>query len=182
MVSRRALLGGAAAAAAATAAAAGLAGCGSGRRAGMSGTSPSAAPVTPGRDATIATVATSTPGAGSDRDVALGALADEQRALAVYGALARRRPETRARIAALVAIQRRHVEALTAALELDRPPSQPTVEMSTGPPARAVGETATGAAAARLADCRRVVSGSLASMLGSMGAAHQAVASQWAPQ
>jgi hypothetical protein len=125
----------------------------------------------------------SAPASGSDRDVAFAALRDEQRVLAVYSAVGRSSPRAEARIEPLVSVQRRHVQALVGALELTRAPSAPSVNLLATTPDQIVGGAATAAARKRLHDCERVESGSLASMLASMGAAHQvaaAVASDWA--
>jgi hypothetical protein len=164
-VSRRALLGGAAAVAAA-----GAAGCAS------SGPSSTAGAATSGAASptVVATAAT-----GSDHDIVVAALKGEQATLAAYTALARTHPPARTRIAPLIGVQRQHVDALTTALQLDSPPPAPTVDEPVRPLGIAVLDLARRAARDRLADCRAVASGSVASMLASMAASHSVVASEW---
>jgi hypothetical protein len=116
----------------------------------------------------------------SDRQITASAMDDEQSVLALYVGVARRVPQVRQRLAPVIAAQRRHVDALAAALGLDAPPPPPA---ATGvlrrPLGRAIAEAAGQAARARLADCGRVESGSLASMLASMAASHRVVAALW---
>jgi hypothetical protein len=154
-------------------AASSVTGCASSEPTSAGGAAPSTGPVT-------SSGLTTAVAAASDRDIALGALTSEQTALAVYRELARRNPATRKRIAPLIAVQGRHVDALVSALDLDQPPPTPTVDLVATPVDVAVPETAKHAARGRLADCRQTASGSLASMFASMAAAHQVVASQWA--
>jgi hypothetical protein len=162
-VTRRALIGGVAA----------IAVAGTGCATKASTPRPAPGPSTSGFVATL-------PAGSSDRDIAVDALSREQTTLAVYRTLARRNPAARKRIESLIAVQRRHVEALVGALGLDQPRSAPIVDLVVTPVDVAIRETAEHAARGRLADCRRAASGSLASMLASMAAAHQVVASQWA--
>jgi hypothetical protein len=122
---------------------------------------------------------TAAPAAGSDRDIAVDALSREQRTLALYRTLLRRNSAARTRIAPLIAVQGRHVEALVGALGLEQPPSAPIVNIVATPVDVAIRNTAEHAARGSLADCRRAASGSLASMFASMAAAHRVVASQW---
>jgi hypothetical protein len=122
------------------------------------------------------------PATGSDRDTAADALTSELSTLAVYRALARRHVAAQLQIEPLIAVQRRHVDALVDALDLDEPPTTPTVNLVATPVDVAIADAARDAARGRLAECRRVESGSLASMLASMAAAHQVVASLWAPE
>jgi hypothetical protein len=148
-------------------AAAGLAGCRS------DGASPGVADA-----ATTAGPPPATP--GSDADIARHALNGEQALLGVYRRLARANPSARRRIAALIRVQGRHVDALVTALDLDGLPSAPTVTVARATPiATIVAGAATHAGDARRRDCRRVESGALASMMASMAAAHAVVAAQW---
>jgi hypothetical protein len=163
------LLGGAAAVAAAS-----VTGCASKEPTSASGAAPTTVPVTSGF--------TTGSAAGSDRDIALDALTSEQATLEVYRALSRRHRVALSQLMPLLSVQRRHVDALVTALQLDGPPSSPAVDVMPTPLDRTVAETAMRAAQDRLADCRRVESGNLASMLASMAAAHRVVASQWAAE
>jgi hypothetical protein len=167
-VSRRALLGGAAAA---VAGAVGMAGCAS-SRSSHSGAGPTTVSATPSG-------AASGPVPESDRAVALDALADEQKVLGIYRALTRSYPRARRPIAALIVVQKRHVDALIGALEIDAPPMSPAVDIPLTAPDIAIPAWAWRAARNRLADCTRVESGSLASMLASMAASHSVVAAEW---
>jgi hypothetical protein len=151
-VSRRALLGGAAAVAAA-----GLSGCGS-------------------RSAVPAADTASGP-SGGDRAVALAALQDEAGGLALYAELARRTQPLRGRLHRLVAVQQQHVDALETAL--GGASAHATDRLTPGPAADAIATEAKGLSARRLADCRKVADGALASMFASMAAAHAVVAAQW---
>jgi hypothetical protein len=165
LVSRRTLLCGAAAIAAS-----GVAGCASVRPSPVGVASSTTLP---------SATSDGAPTESSDRDRALAALADEQAVLAAYAAVARSQRRLRARVAPLLAVQRRHIEALVDALGLDRAPAPPPSAPDAGSPAQ-VGDIASRAARGRLADCRLAASGSLASMLASMSASHRVVAAQWA--
>jgi hypothetical protein len=153
-------------------AAAGVTGCASKEPTSAAAAASSTGPVTSNGPTTSLAAA-------SDGDIALHALTSEQTTLAVYRQLARRTPAAAKSIAPLIAVQRRHVDALVSALGLDQPPSTPTVDVVATPVDVAIPETANHAARVRLADCRRSASGSLSSMFASMAAAHEVVASQW---
>lgn len=124
----------------------------------------------------VATAAT-----GSDRDIVVAALTSEQATLASYAALSRTHPAARKRIAPLIGVQRQHVAALAAALQLDSPPPAPTAAEPVRPLGSAVPDLARRAARDRLADCRAVASGSVASTLASMAASHSVVVAEWTP-
>jgi hypothetical protein len=160
---------------AAAVAAAGLAGCATDRPAATTRLSATSVP-------TIPTSLPSARASGSDRDIALAALSDEQRALAIYQAVGRSFPRVQTAIEPVIAVQRRHVQTLAEALELHRPPGPPANLLPTSPD-QIVVTAATKAARQRLHDCAEVESPSLASVLASMAAAHQvtvAVAAGWA--
>jgi hypothetical protein len=119
------------------------------------------------------------PGArtGSDRDIAVAALADENSALALYTALATRNRPLRQPLHDLMRIQREHVAALSAAIDGGTPASAHPPRA--GRAVTAVPATAKRLAASRLADCETVESGAFASLLASMAASHRSVAAQW---
>jgi hypothetical protein len=161
---------------AAAVAAAGLAGCASDRPAATTRLSATSVPTIP------TSALPSARASGSDRDIALAALSDEQRALAIYQAVGRSFPRVQTAIEPVIAVQRRHVQTLAEALELHRPPGPPANLLPTSPD-QIVVTAATKAARQRLHDCAEVESASLASVLASMAAAHQvtvAVAAGWA--
>ena len=165
-MSRRALLGGAA-----VLAAAGVSGCASGGRSAAERAPSSTTP------STSSGTATSAPAAGSDREIALEALADERLALSVYSGVARRHRDLRDVRRTLVAIQRRHVDTLAAALE--QAAASHDAAVVAGSPALAVIAEAQRLQDNRFADCQQVEDGNLASMLASMYAAHKAIEIEW---
>jgi rubrerythrin len=163
---------------AAAVAAAGLAGCAADRRAATTRSSATSLPTIP------TSALPSAPTSESDLDIATAALRDEQRALATYQAVGRSFPRVRTVIEPVIAVQRRHVQTLAEALQSNRPPSPP-VNLPLTSPDQIVVSAATHAARKRLHDCAQVESGSLASLLASMAAAHRvaaAVAAEWADQ